>query len=261
MHYRSERVLFPSIAAADVRHAHCGTLAETGHGVRLPDRALCASQVGVAFSDAALRRLGACEFADDEHFCNLEAVTTQLGAKECVMPKARSLLALSLHACAAAACAKFCCGPECVHQQAAVPGNGPFTAARCLGHRRAPRQPVQQTTGVCATCSAGARRCRRSEIKRPSRRRTWSRTSAAFCATPPSSSTAMCWTGRSPSRPSPVRVALRSASMRADEQGRLEQHATATPLWKHLLAFGTTESLHGQSVSSMQLRARAALRL
>ena len=48
-----------------------------------------ACQVGVAFSDAALRRLGACEFADDEHFCNLEAVTTQLGAKECVMPKVR----------------------------------------------------------------------------------------------------------------------------------------------------------------------------
>lgn len=51
----------------------------------------CECQVGVAFSDAALRRLGACEFADDEHFCNLEAVTTQLGAKECVMPKARCL--------------------------------------------------------------------------------------------------------------------------------------------------------------------------
>ena len=54
-------------------------------------------QVGVAFSDAALRRLGACEFADDEHFCNLEAVTTQLGAKECVMPKARCLPVLTIH--------------------------------------------------------------------------------------------------------------------------------------------------------------------
>ena len=47
------------------------------------------AQVGVAFADAAGRRLGACEFADDEHFCNLEAVTMQLGAKECVIPKVR----------------------------------------------------------------------------------------------------------------------------------------------------------------------------
>ena len=53
-------------------------------------RRLLRRQVGVAFADAAGRRLGACEFADDENFCNLEAVTTQLGAKECVMPKVRS---------------------------------------------------------------------------------------------------------------------------------------------------------------------------
>ena len=46
-------------------------------------------QVGVAFLDAAARRLGACEFADDEHFCSLEAVLLQLGAKEVVLPKAR----------------------------------------------------------------------------------------------------------------------------------------------------------------------------
>jgi len=45
--------------------------------------------VGVAFLDAAARRAGACEFADDEHFCSLEAVLLQLGAKEVVLPKAR----------------------------------------------------------------------------------------------------------------------------------------------------------------------------
>lgn len=41
----------------------------------------------MAFLDAAARRLGACEFADDEHFCSLEAVLLQLGAKEIVLPK------------------------------------------------------------------------------------------------------------------------------------------------------------------------------
>lgn len=43
--------------------------------------------VGVAFSDMAGRRLGACEFADDEYFCSTEAVLMQLGAKEVVLPK------------------------------------------------------------------------------------------------------------------------------------------------------------------------------
>ena len=43
--------------------------------------------VGVAYCDATSRRLGACEFADDEHFCTLEAVIVQLGAKEVVLPK------------------------------------------------------------------------------------------------------------------------------------------------------------------------------
>ena len=75
-------------------------------------------QVGVAFLDAALRRLGACEFADDEHFCNLEAVTTQLGAKECVMPKARCLHVCDhqshgkhsvAHSFAASGLLVFCC--------------------------------------------------------------------------------------------------------------------------------------------------------
>lgn len=43
--------------------------------------------VGVAYCDATRRKLGACQFTDDEHFCNLETVLVQLGAKECVLPK------------------------------------------------------------------------------------------------------------------------------------------------------------------------------
>ncbi|KAL3140673.1 hypothetical protein ABBQ32_005238 [Trebouxia sp. C0010 RCD-2024] len=43
--------------------------------------------VGVAYCDATGRKLGACQFTDDEHFCNLETVLVQLGAKECVLPK------------------------------------------------------------------------------------------------------------------------------------------------------------------------------
>ncbi|KAF6256271.1 DNA mismatch repair protein [Scenedesmus sp. NREL 46B-D3] len=43
--------------------------------------------VGVAFLDAATRRLGACELPDDDHFCCLEALLMQLGVKEVVLPK------------------------------------------------------------------------------------------------------------------------------------------------------------------------------
>ena len=46
-----------------------------------------ARTVGVAYCDAPGRKLGACQFTDDEHFCNLETVLVQLGAKECVLPK------------------------------------------------------------------------------------------------------------------------------------------------------------------------------
>lgn len=46
--------------------------------------------VGVAYCDATGRKLGACQFTDDEHFCNLETVLVQLGAKECVLPKVRA---------------------------------------------------------------------------------------------------------------------------------------------------------------------------
>ena len=47
-----------------------------------------ARSVGVAHADAAGRRLGACEFADDEYFCSTEAVLLQLGAKEVALLKA-----------------------------------------------------------------------------------------------------------------------------------------------------------------------------
>ena len=46
-----------------------------------------ARTVGIAYCDATGRKLGACQFTDDEHFCNLETVLVQLGAKECVLPK------------------------------------------------------------------------------------------------------------------------------------------------------------------------------
>ena len=47
-----------------------------------------ARTIGIAFCDAAGRALGACEYADDEYFCNTESVLVQLGAKEVVLPKA-----------------------------------------------------------------------------------------------------------------------------------------------------------------------------
>ncbi|WIA29725.1 hypothetical protein OEZ86_012205 [Tetradesmus obliquus] len=43
--------------------------------------------VGVAFLDAATRRLGACELPDDDHFCSLEALLMQLGVKEVALPQ------------------------------------------------------------------------------------------------------------------------------------------------------------------------------
>jgi hypothetical protein len=44
-------------------------------------------RVGVAYLDAGHHRLGAAEFADDDQFCTLEAVSLQLGAKECAVLK------------------------------------------------------------------------------------------------------------------------------------------------------------------------------
>ncbi|KAI8470492.1 MAG: DNA mismatch repair protein [Monoraphidium minutum] len=43
--------------------------------------------VGAAFLDPGGRRLGACQFVDDEHFCSLEALLVQLGAREVVIQK------------------------------------------------------------------------------------------------------------------------------------------------------------------------------
>ena len=56
-----------------------------------------ARTIGVAFCDAAGRALGACEYADDEYFCNTESVLVQLVAKEVVLPKASSWTSLSAH--------------------------------------------------------------------------------------------------------------------------------------------------------------------
>ena len=45
--------------------------------------------VGLAFANLTTRHLGACEFADDEQFCSLEAVLLQVAAKEVVVAKVR----------------------------------------------------------------------------------------------------------------------------------------------------------------------------
>jgi DNA mismatch repair ATPase MutS len=47
------------------------------------------NMVGMAYCDASRRHLGACEFADDEHYCSLESLIIQLGAKEIVLPRVR----------------------------------------------------------------------------------------------------------------------------------------------------------------------------
>lgn len=44
-------------------------------------------RIGVAYVNTSSREMGACEFADDEQFCNLEAALVQLGAKEVAIPK------------------------------------------------------------------------------------------------------------------------------------------------------------------------------
>jgi len=42
----------------------------------------------VGFADTTERRLSVCEFPDDEHFSNLEALVVQLSPKEVLLPTA-----------------------------------------------------------------------------------------------------------------------------------------------------------------------------
>jgi DNA mismatch repair protein MSH2 len=41
--------------------------------------------VGVAFCNQTTQTIGACQFVDDDHFCALESLTVQIGARECAI--------------------------------------------------------------------------------------------------------------------------------------------------------------------------------
>lgn len=49
---------------------------------------ICVQVVGVGFADTTERRLSVCEFPDDQHFSNLEALVVQLSPKEVLLPVA-----------------------------------------------------------------------------------------------------------------------------------------------------------------------------
>lgn len=55
-----------------------------------PSTTEVARAVGIAYLNPSTRVIGACEFADDEHFCQLETALIQLGAKECVLSSSSS---------------------------------------------------------------------------------------------------------------------------------------------------------------------------
>jgi DNA mismatch repair protein MSH2 len=97
-----------------------------------------ARRVGLAFADAAARRLGACEFADDEHFGALEAALTQLGAREVVI--SADLL------------------PDAPGDAAAMDAESAGAAPRRAGPSPADRARLAAVVGrCCALCSARPR--------------------------------------------------------------------------------------------------------
>jgi len=55
-----------------------------------PSSTEIARTVGIAYLNPSSRVIGACEFADDEHFCQLETALVQLGARECVLSSSTS---------------------------------------------------------------------------------------------------------------------------------------------------------------------------
>ena len=51
----------------------------------IAENIICVTKVGLAYVDAAARRLGACQFFDDDQLCALETAIVQLGSRECVI--------------------------------------------------------------------------------------------------------------------------------------------------------------------------------
>lgn len=116
--------------------------------------------MGVAFLDAAARKAGACEFADDEHFCSLEAVLLQLGAKEVVLPKARPRAACGVRVtcmCPGAGGAEG----QCMAEHASVQSRGMCLQRPCT--MWGPGCSAAVALWVCARCAFAARK--RSRVK------------------------------------------------------------------------------------------------